>query len=75
MDALIRDLAGIAEFFKSIFEFFGGLIEDLVYMVKVLGEFTLQLPIYFTWLPAPFAVSLMTIFTIVVIYKVIGREG
>lgn len=68
-------LQSIADFFVAIFEIVMGLIRDIVQMVKMLGEFVGKIPDLFGWLP-PAAVSLIVVlFSVVVIYKVIGREG
>lgn len=75
MQALIDFFAGIAEGIATAIEYLAGLIEDLVYMVGLLAQFTAELPAYLTWLPAPIVAIFITIFAIVVIYKILGREG
>lgn len=59
----------------SFFEFAFSLVEDLVYVIKLTGEMVIKIPSYFSWLPGEAVALIATIFSIVVIYKVIGREG
>lgn len=75
MKALVEFIKGIAEGVTAAIDFLFGIIEDLVYMVKLLGQFILDIPAYLSWLPAGVVAIFITIFGIVVIYKVIGREG
>ena len=49
--------------------------EDTVYIIKLTGSFLLKIPQLFSWLPAPALALIVSIFTVVVIYKVMGREG
>lgn len=56
-------------------DFLIGFIEDIVYVVKLTAEFAVNIPDYFAWLPAPVLATVVSIFAIVVIYKVLGREG
>lgn len=75
MDAIVDFFAGIASGVTAAIEFLSGLIEDLVYMVGLLGQFIVQIPDYLSWLPSGVAAIFITIFSIVVIYKILGREG
>lgn len=75
MKAVIETLKGIAEAITAAIEFLFGLIEDLVYMVGLLGQFILDIPAYLSWLPTGIIAIFVTIFSIVVIYKILGREG
>lgn len=75
MKALVEFFKGIAEGVTAAIDFLAGLIADLVYMVQLLGQFILQIPSYLSWLPSAVVSIFLTIFSIVVIYKIIGREG
>lgn len=75
MKAVVETLKGIAEAITSAIDFLFGIIEDLVYMVQLLGQFILDIPSYLSWLPSGVVAVFITIFSIVVIYKIIGREG
>lgn len=75
----LKDIADgfnqILDFFKNIFDFIIGFIEDVVYIVKITGEAVANIPTYFSWLPEAALAILVTIFAVVVIYKILGREG
>lgn len=75
MKALIGFIKGIAEGIGMAIDFLGGLISDLAYMVGLLGKFVVQIPSYLSWLPPSVVAIFVTIFSIVVVYKIIGREG
>lgn len=66
---------GMIEIIKSLIDFVVGIVEDLVYVVTLCGTFIIQLPDYLTWLPSAVVTLIITTFGIVVIYKVLGREG
>lgn len=75
MDAIIGFFSGIAGLISSAVEFLIGVLGDLVYLVKLTGKAVLAIPSYFSWLPAPILALLTTIFAVVVLYKILGREG
>ena len=59
----------------SFFDFVFSLVEDLVYVIQLTGETVVKIPSYFSWLPDEAVAIIVSIFAIVVIYKVLGREG
>lgn len=59
----------------SLVDFVVGMIEDLVSVVVLCGKFVLKIPTLFSWLPPEAVALIVTIFAVVVIYKVLGREG
>lgn len=65
----------IADVITSLVDFVVGMIEDLVYVVTLCGSFVLKIPTLFSWLPSEAVALIVTIFAIVVIYKILGREG
>lgn len=75
MTGLFDFIAGIGTAISALFSFVVSLIEDIVYMVVLTGKFVAQLPQFFTWLPATVQILITVTFSIVVVYKVIGREG
>lgn len=75
MDAIISFITGIADGVTAALNFLTGIVEDTVYVVKLTGEFVLEIPSYFSWLPAEILALIVTTFGVVVIYKVLGREG
>lgn len=75
MNALISFFTGIADAVTGFFAFVFSIIGDLVYLVQLTGKLLLQIPVYFSWLPGELLALVALIFTIVVLYKVLGREG
>lgn len=75
VNAIIEFFTGIADAVSAAFSFLFGLIADIVYLVQLTGKFLAQLPLYFSWIPGELLALIMLIFTIVVLYKVLGREG
>lgn len=74
MDAIIGFLRGIGDAVVGAFDFLVSFIGDIVYLVQLTGKFLVQIPAYFSWLPAPVLTLIVTILTVVVLYKVLGRE-
>lgn len=75
MQTIIDWLKNIGGMISSMFDFVIGIVEDLAYVAGLLAEFVLQIPDYFCWLPEEALAVIVTIFAIVVIYKLLGREG
>lgn len=75
MQVIIDFFKGFADIVSSLVDFVIDMVNDLVYVVKLLTEVLLQLPTFFTWLPTEVWAILAVLFSIVVIYKIIGREG
>ncbi len=75
MGALLSFFEGIVDIVTSLINFVIQTIMDLVYVIGLLGSMIISLPEYFGWLPSVVGTSLITIFSIVVIYKILGREG
>lgn len=75
MDAVISFFKGIGQAITSAFDFVVSLVSDIVYLVQITGKFLTQLPSYFSWMPAEISALLLVLFTIVVLYKILGREG
>lgn len=66
-------LSNISNFFTAVWGFLVDLIEDLVYMVKLLGQIVADIPSLFSWLPAGVLALFIALVGIVVVYKIIGR--
>ena len=75
MQAIIEFLSGIGQAVITVFDFIVSLFSDLVYMITMLGHIAVQLPAYFAWLPSELLSGLILIFTLVILYKILGREG
>lgn len=75
MDGLIAFFEGIGNAIVSAFQFLISLVADIVYMIQLTGKFLAQIPSYFSWIPAEITALLVVLFSVVVIYKILGREG
>lgn len=75
MQALLQFIKGIGNTIVAVVDFVIGLFQDLIYMIKLLGQVVLNIPAYFSWLPGELLAILVLIIGIVVVYKILGREG
>lgn len=75
MSAIIDFFTGIADLLTGAIDFLIGFIADIVYIVQLTGKAITAIPSFFMWLPSPVVAMLLTIFGVVVIYKILGREG
>lgn len=75
MQVLIDFFKGVGNAITAIIDFVIGFFEDLVYMIKLLGQVIVNIPSYFSWLPPEVVAILVLIIGVVVVYKILGREG
>lgn len=75
MQGIMDFLIGLGEIIGSLVGFVINLVKDLLYVVGLLGTLIIKIPQMVNWLPSACITLVATTFTIVVIYKVIGREG
>lgn len=75
MQAILDFFQSVGKILTGVIDFFIDFIQDVVFAVEVTGRVLANIPNYFTWLPGPLVALLVTIFGIVVIYKIAGREG
>lgn len=74
MTAVINFIKGIGDGLMAIVDFVSGLIEDVLYIVKITAEFVAKIPEYISFLPPSVIAMIVSIFAVVVIYKILGRE-
>lgn len=75
MEAIVSMLESIGNFIASIVDVVLGLIQDILYIIEITAQTVASIPTYFTWMPSASLSLLVTIFGVVVVYKVLGREG
>jgi hypothetical protein len=75
MQSIVNFFTGIADVLTVAFDWFIGFLKDLAYMVVMTGKVLASLPGYFSWLPEELVALIVTAFTFVVLYKILGREG
>lgn len=75
MQAIVDFFVGLFDIIIAPIKFLISFIGDIVYVIQLTGNFVVNIPNYFGWLPSAFVSIIISIFSVVVIYKVIGREG
>lgn len=76
MLSVIKDLFfNFMELASSLVDILIERLKDVVYLIKLLGEFAIKLPTYFTWIPNNIYYVIGTMLSIVILYKILGREG
>ena len=75
LSAIFDAITGFIDSVMTCVDFLIDTIKDILYVVKLTAETVASIPDYFSWMPAAALGTLVTIFGIVVIYKVLGREG
>lgn len=75
MKAIADFLQAIGNAILAAINFVVGFFQDIVYIIQLTGKVLAQIPSYFSWLPAELLAIILTIFAVVVIYKILGREG
>lgn len=66
---------GLTNVITSLIDFVVGFVEDIVFVVKLCASFVAKIPQLFSWLPSGVLAMIVLTFSVVVIYKVMGREG
>lgn len=68
-------LQTIVNSLTALIDFVFQLVQDLIFIVQTLGEAILSIPDYLGWLPTSVASLFILAFSVVLIYKIVGREG
>lgn len=66
---------GLSNVITSLIDFVIGFVEDIVYVVKLCASFVAKIPSLFSWLPSGVLAMIVLTFSVVVFYKIMGREG
>ena len=75
LDGLFDSFSTIGEYISTAWTFLVDFFKDTFDMIKLVGETVAKLPQYFTWLPEELLTILLVLFGVVVLYKILGREG
>lgn len=75
MSTLIEFFKGFGDAVVSVFDFIISFFQDIAYLIKLTGDFVLRIPQYLSFIPPEVMALITLILTIVVLYKVLGREG
>lgn len=74
MTAIINFIKGIADAVTGAFEFLTSLIEDTLYVAQLAANAVASIPIYLSFMPPSVLLLIGALFTIVVVYLVLGRQ-
>lgn len=75
MDAIVNFFKSIGAVITSCIDLLWTFIQDIIQIILMLSKFLGQITGFLSWLPDPLPFLLLSTFTIVVIYKIAGREG
>lgn len=75
MDFIFDFLQNILDLLSNFFTWVGSLILDLVNLATQVWRMVTLIPAFFAWLPEYITVPLIAGFSIVAVYKILGREG
>lgn len=74
LDGIIDILTKIGDFFSSVVDFIVSIFTDLANFIKLLGQFVVKFPEWFSWLPSQILTLLVLLIGIVVLLRVLGRD-
>lgn len=75
LSTLVETVKEIGQALAAIWDFVWELIKGFAEVLQLLGRVVGALPQYLIWLPSTIVAITLAIFTVVIIYKVTGREG
>ena len=75
MDAIINFFEGLGDILLSLVDFVVSFFSDLVWIIQTLTWAMSQIPSLLSWIPEEILVIILGTLSVVVIYKIMGREG
>lgn len=72
---MISAIKEVYNIIKTLFDFIIGFVQDLIELVKMVGEAVVKLPELLGFLPSALLTLLLLLVGVAVMYKVLGREG
>ena len=74
MQAIIDFLNQIVDAVNAVIDFVVKFGQDIIYVGGLIGDFIVDIPNFFGWLPASLLSILVLVFSVVAIYKILGRS-
>ena len=74
MQAIIDFLNQLVDAVNAVIDFVVKFVQDVIYVVQLIGSFIVDIPNFFGWLPASLLSILLLVFSVVAIYKILGRS-
>lgn len=75
LDSILDFFETIGGYISTAWDFLVDFFKDTLELITLVGETVLKLPDYLSFLPERLLVPLLALFTVVVLYKILGREG
>lgn len=75
MDALINFFEGIGDVIIAVVDFIISFFSDLVWIINTLVWAVGQIPNFLGWIPGEILAIITVSLSVVMIYKIMGREG
>lgn len=74
LDSIFEAINKIIEFLDTIWSFVTDFFKDTLHLIELVGDTVTKIPDYFSWLPSSVSVLLVSLFTVVVLYMILGRQ-
>lgn len=74
MSTLIQFISGIGDAVLAAFEFLSSLIKDTLYVAQLASQAVASIPDYFAFFPQEILSLIVVLFTLVIIYLILGRQ-
>lgn len=74
MDAIVDALEDFFETIEDIIDFIVNFFSDLVTFIELLGNYLASIPSYLDFLPGGVVTALVSLFGIIVLLKILGRN-
>lgn len=68
-------IKNLGKVISALTEFIFDMVEDLIYMIRLLGDVVDDIPQYLGFFPSVIVTVVTTCIGLAVIFKVLGREG
>lgn len=75
MEDILDMLEGFIDMIMSLVDWVWFLINEVVYLVELLNSILANIGTYLGWMPLTMSSVIVLILGVVVIYKIMGREG
>lgn len=75
MQGALSFFQGFADATLSLFDFFFAIFEDTISFLKLIAKMPGYIARALAWIPPQLYVGIGILFTIVILYKILGREG
>lgn len=74
MQAIINIFTSLFDIIKTVVHFVVQFFQDIVYIIKTLGQFIIKAPLLFGFLPPAVLAIFIVGISVIIIYKVVGRD-